>query len=57
MQFYISHYQWCLFSKTPITLKVVHSTALGVGQNNPVLQLPSEVCMLAYDTMAKRPIP
>ena len=36
-------------SKTPITLQVVQPAVVPIGQNAPVRQLPSDVCLRACD--------
>ena len=41
----------------PITLHMVHPAVVGIGQNAPVLQLPSDALMQTCDTVVKYPIP
>ena len=41
----------------PFTLKAIRPVVIGVGQNVPVLQLPSEVHMRLCDTVMKCPLP
>ena len=44
-------------SNTAFTLQTEHPTEAGIGQNVPVLQLPSDTIMCTCDTVAKCPIP
>ena len=44
-------------SMYPFTLQAVRPVVARFGQNTPVLQLPSYICMEAYDIVTKHPVP
>ena len=46
-----------IVSYTLSTLQPISPVVIGIGQNAPVLQLPSKVRMAPCDTVAKRPLP
>ena len=41
----------------PFTLQPVPPALVGVGQNAPVIQVPSDIHMQACDTVVQHPIP